>query len=446
MFWSARTSDRPLVHRLCPDLKSERLNIGDLYPYPLIAGGNGVKDYLTMDDFVLENKRVLVRVDINSPMDPTGKILDDKRLKSHVETLKALEDSRVVLMAHQSRPGKKDFSTMEVHARHLSKLMHKEVSYVDDLFGSRAKDAVRSLEAGEVLLLENTRFFSEESMNRSPADHAKSHMVRQLAPLFDYFINDAFAVSHRSHLSVVGFTEVLPSAAGILMDREIANLDRGLHGNDHPSIFALGGTKVDDSIKVARNVLERGGADEILSLGVVATVFLMAAGVDVGETNRKFVDGQGYTDQVEIARKLLQDYPGKVIMPKDVAVDKAGERVETPVDRIPDLPISDLGLETIVDFARRIKSSRIVVLNGPAGITEKEKFMLGTAEILKAATESGFSIAGGGHTVAAIEKMGLEPRFSHVSMGGGASITYLSGDPLPGIEALKKAAERYRKR
>lgn len=404
-----------------------------------------MKDYLTMDDFILDNKRVLVRVDVNSPMDPTGKILDDKRLRSHIETLKALEDSRVVLMAHQSRAGKKDFSTMEPHARQLTKLLRKDVSYVDDIFGTRARDAIRSLEAGEVLLLENTRFFAEENMTRTPAEHAKSHMVKQLAPLFDYFINDAFAVSHRSHLSVVGFTEVLPSAAGILMDREIENLDKGLHGKDHPCIFALGGTKVDDSIKVAGNVLSRGGTDEILSLGVVATVFLMASGVDVGETNRKFVESQGYTDQVEIAKRLIKDYPGKITMPKDVAVDKQGERVDTPVQKIPNLPISDIGLETIVDFSRRLKSAKIVVLNGPAGITEKDSFALGTAEILKAATESDFSIAGGGHTVAAIEKLGLESKFSHVSMGGGASITYLSGDLLPGIEALKKAAERYRK-
>jgi phosphoglycerate kinase len=410
------------------------------------GGKRELKDYLVMDDIILDNKRILVRVDFNSPMDPSGNILDDKRVKSHLETLRALEDCRVVLMAHQSRAGKKDFTTMEAHAKLATKLLRRDVVYVDDIFGSRARDMIKSIEPGEVLLLENTRFYAEENMNRSPAEHAKSHMVKRLAPLFDLFINDAFAVSHRSHLSVVGFTEVLPSIAGILMDREIEALDKGLKGNEHPTVFALGGTKADDSIKVTRNVLSRGGADRVLTSGVVATVFMMAAGLDVGEANRKFVADQEYIDQIPIAAKLLKDYPGKIAIPKDVALDRSGERIETSVNKLPnDLPIADIGLETIVDYSKELKDAKVTVLNGSAGIFEKEKFKLGTAELLKAATQSGYSIAGGGHTVAAIEQLGLEPKFSHVSIGGGASITYLSGDPLPGIDALKKAAERHRK-
>ena len=399
-----------------------------------------------MDDIILDKKRVLVRVDFNSPMDPSGNILDDKRVKSHLETLRALEDSRVVLMAHQSRAGKKDFTTLEAHAKLASKLLRRDIVYVDDIFGSHARDMIKSLEPGEMLLLENTRFYAEENMNRSPADHAKSHMVKRLAPLFDLFINDAFAVSHRSHLSVVGFTEVLPSIAGILMDKEIDALDKGLQGNEHPTVFALGGTKADDSIKVTQNVLNRGGADRVLTSGVVAMVFMMAAGMEVGETNRKFVADQEYLDQIPIAAQLLKDYSGKIAIPKDVALDKQGDRIETGIDKLPDdLAIADIGLETIVDYCKELKEAKVTVLNGSAGIFEKEKFKLGTAELLKAATQSGYSIAGGGHTVAAIEQLGLEPKFSHVSIGGGASITYLSGDPLPGIEALKKAAERYRK-
>lgn len=405
-----------------------------------------MKDYLTMDDIILDNKRVLVRVDFNSPMDPNGNILDDKRVKSHLETLKALESCRVVLMAHQSRAGKKDYTTMEAHARLASKLLRREVAYVDDIFGSRAREAIKALEPGEVLLLENTRFYAEENMNRPAADHAKSHMVRKLAPLFDLFINDAFAVSHRSHCSVVGFTEVLPSAAGILMDKEITALDKGLKGNEHPTVFALGGTKADDSIKVTKNVLSRGGADKVLTSGVVATVFLMAAGVDVGEANAKFVEDQEYLDQIPIAAQLLKDYSGKIALPVDLALNKDGERVEIAVNKLPaNLPIADIGLETIVQYSKELRDAKVTVLNGSAGIFEQEKFRLGTAELLKAATESGYSIAGGGHTVAAIEQLDLEPQFSHVSIGGGASITYLSGDPLPGIEALKKAAAKVRK-
>ncbi len=405
-----------------------------------------MKDYLTMDDVILDNKRVLVRVDFNSPMDPSGNILDDKRIKSHLDTLRALEDCRVVLMAHQSRAGKKDYTTLEAHARQATRLLRRDVVYIDDIFGSHAREAIKSLVPGEVILLENTRFYAEENMNRTPADHAKSHMVKKLAPLFDLFINDAFAVSHRSHCSVVGFTEVLPSIAGILMDKEITALDKGMKGNEHPTVFSLGGTKADDSIKVTKNVLGRGGADKILTSGVVATVFMMAAGIDVGDANRKFVEDQEYLEQIPIAAKLLKDYPGKIAMPVDVALNKNGERVEVSVDTLPtDLPIADIGLETIVNYSKDLKDARVTVTNGPTGIFEQEKFRLGTAELLKAATQSGYSIVGGGHSIAAIDQLGLESKFSHVSMGGGASITYLSGEPLPGIEALKKAAQRMRK-
>ena len=405
-----------------------------------------MKDYLTLDDFPIDNQRILVRVDINSPMDPDGKILDDKRFRGHLPTLRDLEDARVVLMAHQSRAGKKDFTTLEAHARRFTQLLHREVTYVDDIFGSHARESIKAMKPGEVILLENTRFYSEENINRPPEDHAKSHMVKQLYPLFDFFVNDTFAVSHRSHLSVVGFTEVLPSAAGRLMEKEIESLDMGVRGNEHPSIFVLGGTKADDSIKVIQNVFNRGGVDQVLVTGVVATVFQMAAGINVGEKNREFVAGLDYSELASIAKDLLEKNPGKIVVPQDVALDKDGERLDVAMEKVPsDLQIADIGLETIVDFSKKIKEAKIVVLNGTAGIFEKEKFALGTAEILKAATESGFSIAGGGHTSAAIEQLGLESKFSHVSTGGGASISYLSGDLLPGIEALKKAAQRYRK-
>jgi phosphoglycerate kinase len=404
-----------------------------------------LKEYLTLDDMVFDNKRVLLRVDFNSPMDPNGNILDDVRIRSHLDTLKFLEDCRVVLLAHQSRAGKKDFTTLEAHAKLATKILRREMRYVDDIFGSQAREAIKSLKPGELLLLENTRFYSEESLARTPAEHAKSHMVRKLAPLFDLFVNDAFAVSHRSHCSVVGFTEVLSSVAGILMDKEITALDKGLTGNEHPTVFALGGTKADDSIKVMQHILQSGVADEVLLSGVVATVFMMAAGINVGEANRKFVANQDYLEQVPVALRLLEEYRDKIAVPVDVAVNKNGERLEVKTNEIPsDLPIADIGLETIADYSKILRNSKVSVLNGPTGIFENEKFKLGTVELLKAATSSCYSIAGGGHTVTAIDKLGLKPKFSHISMGGGASITYLSGESMPGIEALKKAAERQR--
>jgi phosphoglycerate kinase len=404
------------------------------------------KDYLTMGDVVLDNKRVLVRVDFNSPMDADGNILDDRRIKSHLDTLRSLEHSRVVLMSHQSRPGKKDYTTLEAHAKLATELLGREVTYEDDIFSSCARNAIKSQAIGDILLLENTRFYAEEIMDRAPEEHAKSQMVNKLSPLFDFFINDAFSVSHRSHCSVVGFTEVLPSVAGILMDREITALDKGLNCQEHPAIFVLGGTKVKDSIKVIHDVLKRGGSDMVLTTGVVATVFMMAMGIDVGEANTKFIEDQKYRDQISIASKLLKEYSGKIIMPKDVALNNDGERVEVGAKNIKgDLLIADIGPETIADYSKFLEEAKLSVFHGPAGVFELEKFRLGTEELLKAATQSSYSITGGGHTLAVVDRLGLESKFSHVSMGGGASITYLSGESLPGIEALKSSAVRFRK-
>ncbi len=400
-----------------------------------------------MNDVALDNKRVLMRVDFNSPMDANGNIMDDRRIKSHLETMQSLRHSSLVLMSHQSRPGKADYTDLEAHARLATKLLGSEVAYIDDFFGTCARNSIKSLEPGEILLLENTRFYEEEMLNRTSEEHSKSHMVKKLAPLFNLFINDAFSVSHRSHCSVIGFTGVLPSVAGLLMDKEITALDKGLEGHEHPMIFALGGMKANDSIKVIHNILRRGNADQILTSGVVATVFMMAMGIDVGDTNRKFIEEQRFSDQVSIASNLLKKYPEKIVVPMDVALlNKEGERVEVKTNKIPKgLPIADIGHETIDQYSDILKNAHVSVFHGPTGIFEIEKFRLGTVELLKAATKSAYSIAGGGHTLEAIDQLGLESKFSHVSMGGGASITYLSGETLPGIESLKGAANRIQK-
>ncbi|MDD2613536.1 MAG: phosphoglycerate kinase [Methanosarcina sp.] len=403
------------------------------------------KDYLTMGDAVLDNKRVLIRVDFNSPMDSNGHILDDRRIKSHLRTLQSLDHSKVVLMSHQGRPGDEDYTTLEAHAKLATELLGREVTYQDDIFSSCARNAIKSLAQGEILLLENTRFNAEELMNRTPEEHAKSQMVKKLHSLFDLFINDAFSVSHRSQCSVVGFTEVLPSVAGILMDKEITALDKGLKCQEHPAIFVLGGAKANDSIKVISKVLKRSGADKILTTGVVATVFMMAKGIDVGEVNKKFIEDEKYLEQVSTASKLLKEYSGKIVVPEDVALNNGGERQEVEVDKIKGaLPIADIGHETIKNYSSYIKEAKLCVFHGPTGIFEQENFRFGTEELLKAVTQSSYSIAGGGHTLDAIDEFGLESKFSHLSMGGGASITYLSGEPLPGITALKNYASRVR--
>ena len=403
------------------------------------------RDFLTIDDFDTNGKTVLVRVDLNSPMDPQGNILDDMRIKSHIATLKDLENAKVVLLAHQSRPGKKDFTTLKPHAFLMSRYLGKEVRYVDDIFGTFAKTQIASMENGEVIMLENVRFYSEESLERTAAEHANTYMVKRLAPFVDIFLNDAFAVSHRSHLSVVGFTEVLPAGAGRVMEKEIVSLDRGIKGGERPCIFVLGGVKVDDSLKVAENVLTSGGADRVLLTGVVANVALAASGRNIGEANLEFIKSQGYEDQINRAQNILAKFGERIGLPKDVALNDGKKRTEVHVSDIKSdsLLINDIGLETIVEFTNEIANAKTVVLNGPAGVSEIKEFALGTHEIIKAAVKSDFSIVGGGHISAEVAHLGLEHRFSHISTGGGACIDYLAGEKLPGVEALKTAAKKY---
>ncbi len=403
------------------------------------------RNFLTIDDFDTDGKTVLVRVDLNSPMDPQGNILDDMRIRSHIATLKDLENSKVVLLAHQSRPGKKDFTTMKPHAHLMSKHLGRQVRYVDDIFGTYAKTQIASMENGDVILLENVRFYSEESLERPAEEQARTFPVKKLEPFVDIFLNDAFAVSHRSHLSVVGFTEALPSGAGRVMEKEIVSLDRGVKGGESPTIFVLGGAKVDDSLRVSENVLANGGADRVLLTGVVANVALAASGVDIGKANMDFIKSQGYENQIENAKSILERFNGKVGLPKDVALNYNKKRVEVQVSELNSnsLPINDIGLETIVDFTNEIANAKTVILNGPAGVSEIADFALGTHEIIKAAIKSDFSIIGGGHISAEVSHLGLEHRFSHISTGGGACIDYLAGVKLPGVEALKAAAKKY---
>lgn len=406
-----------------------------------------IRDYLTIDDISIKGETVLCRLDLNSPMDPKGIILDDSRFRSHITTLKELEESMVVILSHQSRPGKSDFTTMEPHAKLLSKLMRRNVDYIDDIFGSHAVDSIKKMNDGDVILLENTRFYSEESLERMPKDHTTTHMVKRLAPICDVFMNDAFSVSHRSHLSVTGFTYVLPSIAGRVMEKEIDSLSRGLSCSERPCVYVLGGAKVDDSIKVTKNVLERGCADRVLVTGVVANVFLAASGVNIGYANLNFIEKQGYSGQIEIARDLLMRFKKNIGLPVDVALNKDYERVEEKVSNLNTmLPIHDIGIETMVNFAREISSAKTVIMNGPAGVFESETFALGTNELIKAGTRSGFSVVGGGHIAAAAEQLGVSNKFSHVSTGGGACIDFLAGEKLPGIEALKDAAVKFRQK
>ena len=403
------------------------------------------KEFNTIDDFDIEGKTVLVRIDINAPVDPgSGIILDDTRLKLHAQTVKELSNKggKVVLLAHQSRPGKKDFSTLSQHAEALSDILNLRVKYIDSLFSNSAKEAIKDLKPHEILLLENVRFFSEETLSRTPLEQSKTHLVSQLSPLIDYYVNDAFAAAHRSHASLVGFTVNTPSAAGRVMEKELTVIQNALDNVDHPCVFLLGGMKPDDSIDVMENVLSNGTADSILTTGIVGNIVLWASGADIGEVNRNFIASRGYESMVDKAKDLIDRFGEKVKYPIDVACEIKGERVDIDFREIPNEAIFDIGVKTINYYANEIRDAKYIFANGPAGVFEDPKFAMGTEDLINAiANSKGFSLIGGGHIAAATAGLGLENQMSHLSSGGGACISMLAGKKLAAVEALKNSKD-----
>jgi phosphoglycerate kinase len=397
--------------------------------------------FLTMDDLDTHGRVVLVRVDLNSPIGPNGEILDDIRFRGHIPTIEALKDAKTVLLAHQSRPGKRDFTTMKQHSEKLSSLLGKDVTYVDEIYGHNVRQSIREMETGDITLLENVRFSSEEMLKAPVEDLAKTHLVTQLSLLCDVFLNDAFATAHRAQTSIVAFPQALTSGAGKLLEREVEMLTKALTTSQRPRLFMLGGTKADDSIRVIEHVLAQGSADKVLVSGLVANIFLAAAGVDIGPPSLDYIKSSGYGNYIEICKRLLDNYDGKIVTPLDVALNDDGKRLETPISALPKAyPIYDIGIETIVAYSTELKAAGTVVMNGPAGVFEQKAFALGTDETLKAAAQSKFSILGGGHIAAAARNIGIDKHITHISTGGGACINFLAGETLPGIQALIEAS------
>ena len=400
-------------------------------------------EFNTIDDFDIEDKTVLVRVDINAPVDPSsGIILDDTRLKLHAQTIKELSNkgAKVVLLAHQSRPGKDDFTTLSQHADALSEILNLRVKYIDSLFSNAAKEAIRDLKPHEILLLENARFFSEESLSRTPEEQSKTLLVKNLSPLIDYFVNDAFAAAHRSQASLVGFTVNTPSAAGRVMEKELTVIQNALDDVEHPCVFLLGGMKPEDSIDVMENVLSNGTADVILTTGIVGNIVLWASGADIGQVNKDFIASKGYEDMVEKSKELIERFGDKIKYPIDAACEINGERVDIDIDELPNEAIFDIGVKTIDEYAREIRDAKYIFANGPAGVFEDPKFAMGTEDLINAmATSEGFTLIGGGHIAAATAGLGLENQMSHLSSGGGACISMLAGKKLAAVEALKNS-------
>jgi len=411
------------------------------------------EDFLTIDDFDLKGKVVLTRVDINSPIDPmTGEFLDDRRIQGHSGTLKELSDkgAKVVVLAHQGRPGDEyEFTTLEKHSIYIGKLLKREVKYCDELIGQSAITAIKSLKNGEILLLENVRFNSEELVERPPDAQTKTHLVKRLSPHADFFVNDAFAAAHRSQPSLVGFTQVLPTLAGRIMEKELSMLLKTMKNPKRPSLFVLGGSKAEDSLKVVDKALSNGSTDKVLTCGLVALLFLIAKGYDLGQPTFEFLRGKKLDKQIPYAKELLSKFGDRIELPVDLAVDKYGKRLEVGLSELP-LPyrVSDIGSGTIGRYIYIISEAGTILANGPAGYFEEPQFAKGTNMLLKAIADNrtAFTVVAGGHLATAAEQLKLADKLSHVSTGGGAAILFLAGEKLPVIEALKRAAEKYRSR
>lgn len=409
-------------------------------------------NFFTLDDFNLKGKTILVRVDINSPIDPgTGRILDDHRIRRHLETIRALEDSKVVILAHQSRPGKDDFTALEEHAFRLSQLLGKRVEYVDGLFDSHVRKKIRNMKPGDKILLENARFYSEEvSLKGGELNKLKkTHIVRNLAPLIDFFVHDAFAAAHRAQPSLVGFCESVPNLAGKVMQKELTDMGKAFSENNRPKIAVLGGTKIDDSLEVAEHMLSKNSMDKILTTGLMANLFLLASGYDIGKGSTDFLEKEfaDHSELVERAKEMLESYGDNIMIPRDVALNVDGKRKDLDIGELPrDEPIFDIGVGTIMDYTIEIQKAKLVILNGPAGVFEQEDFSIGTTELFRAVANShAFSIIGGGHSVAVLEKLDIEEYVDHISTGGGSCINFLAGKKMPGIQALEISKQIFKK-
>ena len=403
--------------------------------------------YLTIDDFNVKDKVVLVRVDFNSEIDPeTKRVTSGVRIRAHAETtIKELAEkgAKVVILAHQGRKGEADFTPLKQHAEILGKILKCPVKYVGDIYGEEAQAAIKNLQSGEVLVLGNVRGFDGETKKGTPEEHAKTPLVQQLAPLADLFVNDAFAAAHRAHVSMVGFTAVLPSAAGRIMERELKSLSRALETPEKPCVYVMGGAKADDSLEISKYVLGNSIADYVVVGGVTSQLFLAAKGVNLGKTTMDFLAKKELIGLIPGIKALMQKYTDGIAVPVDVALDVNGKRKEITVDQLPtEYSIFDIGTKTAENYTEIISKAKSIVVSGPMGVYENKEFNYGTKKVFEAIADSkAFSLAGGGNTIAAIQEYGLTKKISYISTAGGALIEFLMGKQLPGVVALETAVK-----
>ena len=397
---------------------------------------------LTLDDFDLKGKTVFLRVDMNCPIDPeTMEILGSKRIEEAIETLESLKDAKVVVASHQGRVGNQDYIGMDKHAKVLEKLMNRKIKYVEDTIGEAAQNAIKNLENGDILLLDNLRLCAEENYEFTPENAAKTIMVSRLSKLFDLCVLDSFPSAHRSHPSIVGFPQVLPACAGRIVEREVRNLDEIMTVAKAPHVIVLGGSKVPDRLEAIKMLIQNGRADHVLLTGLIGNVFMRA--------QARIKSSLGIKREEEVVTKahsLIGEYPDVFATPVDIAIDKDGERIEMDVREMGrGDKIFDLGPKTVEYYSKLISGAGTVFISGPAGFFEKESFSYGTNALLKAVANSmATTIVSGGHLTTALKQQGLADKINHISTAGGALVLYLTGEKLPMIKALEDAAIKHR--
>ena len=391
---------------------------------------------LSLKDLDSKGKRVFLRVDFNVPLDDSGSIRDDTRIKAALPTINFLleQGAKLIVASHLGRPKGKFVPELSLKpvAKRLSELISREVTLAPDVIGDEVNTLKRKLEEGQVLVLENVRFYNEETAN-------DEDFARKLAQEVDYYVNDAFGACHRAHASVVAITRfVEKSAAGFLVQKEVDYLSKVVHSPQKPFVAVLGGAKVSDKIPVIESLLTK--ADSILVGGAMAYTFFKAQGNDVG---RSLVE----EDKIELAASILSKTKEKSIkfyLPSDhiIAAQADAEAEPQTVDSFPipsDMMALDIGPKTIEDYAEIISGAKTVFWNGPMGVFEIDQFSRGTTKIAEAVANSGaLSIIGGGDSVAAVYKAGVADKISHISTGGGASLEFVANETLPGIEALRE--------
>jgi phosphoglycerate kinase len=403
-------------------------------------------DRQVIDDLDLKGKRVLTRVDFNVPL-ADGKVADDTRIRAALPTIRKIigDGGKLILMSHLGRPkgqGAEPAYSLQPAAAHLSQLVGKEVKMAQDCIGEEVEKTANELQDGEILMLENTRFHKAETKN-------DPEFAKKLAALGEVYVNDAFGAIHRAHASTEGVAKILKeSAAGYLLQAEIENLTKLIDSPDKPYVVILGGAKVSDKIQVIHNLITKVSA--MLIGGGMAYTFLKAQELEIGDSILDAEHLAMASNMLVVARNPHPYKRLKFILPKDHLIARTANDAEHKACETAAIPSGwkgvDIGPKTIAEFKAEIDAAKTVFWNGPMGIFEKDAFARGTIEIAKAvaaATQRGaFTVVGGGDSIAAIEKAGVTEKISHVSTGGGASLEFLAGIDLPGIQALAKAKKK----